>query len=198
MLPAAPSQHPLDAHQAVSFLIAREGNAQLAAIDAARALQNPHITPPTLLAALSSDPSAVTHLASQTRVLVILKTLAAYNLMHTALTQAIAADKLPATSIAKTYTTLAASMATLSAPPPSQPPPDEFAAVLKRISQANPEVADAIESLIKQPSPADLPANEPSGSLDTVTRDAEQSSGPWPLNPNLPELGGAVALHPPL
>jgi hypothetical protein len=86
-----PSHSPIiDSVSAVSFLISRQGDAKLAAIDATRELGH-EVTAAQLLTVISGDPQAATLLGQQARVLVMLRMLEAFKLLDMAFKAAIPA-----------------------------------------------------------------------------------------------------------
>jgi hypothetical protein len=103
---------------AVSFLISRQGDAKLAAIDATRELGH-EVTAAQLLTVISGDPQAATLLGQQARVLVMLRMLEAFKLLDMAFKAAIPA--LQPRDAARAYTDLASSLAQVA--PPSTAPP---------------------------------------------------------------------------
>jgi hypothetical protein len=147
-----PSRSPIiDSVSAVSFLISRQGDAALAAIDATRALGH-EVTAPQLLTVISGDPQAAALLGQQARVLVMLRMLEAFKLLDMAFKAAIPA--LQPRDAARAYTDLASSLAQVA--PPSAPTPiDPFTAVLNKLP---PEIRDAVEYFAQQPDP---PASQP-------------------------------------
>lgn len=144
---------PLTATLAVGYLIARSGQPKLAAVDASRDLNTP-ITEAQLLSTIASDPTSLTSLAAQSRLLVILHVLDAFRMTHTAYMQRVA--QLTPRDTAKTYTDMATALAQLGGPAQTPKLPDPFDEVLKRLP---PEVADAVTYFAKQAAPP--PTNEP-------------------------------------
>jgi hypothetical protein len=138
----------------VSFLISRQGDAKLAAIDATRELGH-EVTAAQLLTVISGDPQAATLLGQQARVLVMLRMLEAFKLLDMAFKAAIPA--LQPRDAARAYTDLASSLAQV-APPQTAAPIDPFTAVLNKLP---PEIRDAVEYFAQQPDP---PASQPSSS----------------------------------
>jgi hypothetical protein len=136
----------IDSVSAVSFLISRQGDAKLAAIDATRELGHDVI---------SGDPQAATLLGQQARVLVMLRMLEAFKLLDMAFKAAIPA--LQPRDAARAYTDLASSLAQV-APPQAAAPIDPFTAVLNKLP---PEIRDAVEYFAQQPDP---PTSQPSSS----------------------------------
>lgn len=154
MQPQPPSQPPptLTATLAVGYLIARSGQPKLAAVDASRDL-NQTITEAQLLATIASDPTSLTSLAAQTRLLVILHVLDAFRTTHTAYMQRVA--NLTPRDTAKTYTDMASALAQLGGPPTAPKLPDPFDEVLKKLPA---EVAEAVAYFAKA---ANTQNNEP-------------------------------------
>jgi hypothetical protein len=143
----SPSRAPIiDSVSAVSFLISRQGDAKLAAIDATRELGH-EVTAAQLLTVISGDPQAATLLGQQARVLVMLRMLEAFKLLDMAFKAAIPA--LQPRDAARAYTDLASSLAQV-APPQAAAPIDPFTAVLNKLP---PEIRDAVEYFAQQPDP---------------------------------------------
>lgn len=144
----------MDANQAIGFLVAASGNAQLAALRATQALKpSTPITDAQLLMTIASDPDSLYKLAQQVRLMAIMKSLSAFELMHTQFIQTL--PNLAAKDAARTYVNLVNSMAALSENGVQVKPPDPFKEIMSKLP---PEAQDAINYFIENPDEDDKPA----------------------------------------
>jgi hypothetical protein len=113
---------PLTPDQAIGHLIAAKGNASLAAVYASKETSQ-NITEPQLIAAITEtgDPSRnLQSLTAQLRILLVLNTVEAFRITHTAFVQSL--PNLSAKETANTYNRLLQSLTVLATPPPPAPP----------------------------------------------------------------------------
>lgn len=148
-----PETGPLiTAQTAISYLIASGGNAALAAVRASKELTNQpdSISEAQLLATIAEDPSSLTTLTTQVRLLAILQAVNAFQLTHRAYIQHI--PNLSAKDTARTYTDLLAQISDLGKGAPLTAT-DPYEAILRSLP---PEVSTAVSRLLQAPhDPAD-------------------------------------------
>jgi hypothetical protein len=145
--------------EAIGYLIAAKGNASLAAVYASKDANQP-ITEASLIAAITTpdpdDPAALsrnlTSLTAQLRILLVLNTVEAFRITHTAYLQVL--PNLSAKETANTYTKLLESLTTLATPPPPSPSPNTTspsltAETLRQLMP--PEVQAALDALSNAP-----------------------------------------------
>jgi hypothetical protein len=110
--------------QAIGFLIAAKGNSSLAAVYASKELDTP-ITEATLIAAITESGDTAKNLSSltaQLRILLVLNTVEAFRITHTAYLQML--PHLSAKETASTYTKLLDALTVLATPPPPSSSPN--------------------------------------------------------------------------
>ncbi len=149
----APAPNPMptiSSRDAITLLVAANGDPALAAARAQRVLGlDEPITEPLLLSAIASDPTATPTLMRQMQLLLALQ---AFNSLRK--TQMSFLEKLPNMSpdaVSRTYTTLLKTMGDITGGrlTDSLQTSDPIRQVLDSLP---PEVADAVESLINMPS----------------------------------------------
>lgn len=148
----------LDAQTAITALVAAGGNAQLAAAQLTTR-ENP-VTPGLLLACIARDPASPTLLYAQLKMLMVLQAFDAFSKTHLAYLQQL--SQLPPSQLAKTYTSLLNNFALLTGDAAASTPPNPIDALLNSLP---PEVADAVELLIKAPRD-DTPLPQPQPTRD--------------------------------
>lgn len=142
----------ISSRDAITLLVAANGDAALAAARAQRTLQlDEPITEPLLLSAIASDPTATPTLMRQMQLLLALQ---AFNALRK--TQMSFLEKLPNMSpdaVSRTYTTLLKTMGDITGGRPGDAlqTSDPIRQVLDSLP---PEVADAVENLINMPGPS--------------------------------------------
>jgi hypothetical protein len=153
--------------EAIGYLIQSKGNASLAAVYASKDHpQADPITEAALLAAITEGDNparALASLTSQLRILLVLNTVEAFRITHTAYLQVL--PSLSAKETASTYTKLLEALTTLATPPPPQPPtnpslPTTLSAETLR-SLMPPEVQAALDLLSPATNDASSSANGP-------------------------------------
>jgi hypothetical protein len=115
------SEEKVTPDEAIGFLIAAKGNSSLAAVYASKDRNTP-ITEAQLIAAItdSDDPATISRnlssLTAQLRILLVLNTVEAFRITHTAYLQML--PHLSAKETASTYTKLLDALTVLATPPP--------------------------------------------------------------------------------
>ena len=145
-----------DAQTAIAYIIAAGGNSKLAAVRLSKELYNDanQVSEATLLTTIAHDPSSLTTLTSQIRLLAILQAVDAFRLTHQAYL-----EKLPQLSprdTAKAYTDLLDNMASLGQGA-ALTPTDPYEAILRALP---PEVSSAVRALVMDKAPPPPPATD--------------------------------------
>jgi hypothetical protein len=120
------SEEKVTPDEAIGFLIAAKGNASLAAVYASKERNTP-ISEATLIAAITEgDPAQTSRnlssLTAQLRILLVLNTVEAFRITHTAYLQML--PHLSAKETASTYTKLLDALTVLATPPPPASSPN--------------------------------------------------------------------------
>jgi len=164
--PTFTDEKVISPNDAIGFLIQAKGNASLAAVYASKELNSPTpISEAQLIAAItnSDDPQAVARnlssLTAQLRILLVLNTVEAFRITHTAYLQMI--PHLSAKETANTYTKLLDALTVLATPPPpaqtnSPSPSSQLTAETLRALMP-PEVQAALDQLTPPTSPTPTP-----------------------------------------
>jgi hypothetical protein len=155
----------ISANDAIGHLIAAKGNASLAAVYASKERNTP-ITEAQLISAITEGPPDQTSrnlssLTAQLRVLLVLNTVEAFRITHTAFVQSL--PNLSAKETANTYTRLLQSLTVLATPPPpSTPAPTSLQlSPTDLLKLMPPEVQQAFAALQDPEAPSDGPAYPP-------------------------------------
>jgi len=115
------SEEKVTPDEAIGFLIAAKGNSSLAAVYASKD-RNTTVSEAQLIAAItdSDDPATISRnlssLTAQLRILLVLNTVEAFRITHTAYLQML--PHLSAKETASTYTKLLDALTVLATPPP--------------------------------------------------------------------------------
>lgn len=133
----------LSAADCISYLVGRNGNPELAALDAGRELGHP-IAAAHLIAIIAADPSSPSILGQQLRMLMMIQAFEATRLTHTHFVQSI--SNLTARDAAKAYKDLIQEMVVLTSGAPIQLP-DQFEMVKRALP---PEIADAVDFFMRE------------------------------------------------
>lgn len=173
----AQQQMGLEPTIALSFLVASQGDADLAAIAAMRALKRP-VEPAELLTAIATDPTAAAMLGQQARVLIQLRMLEAFKLLDVVFREKL--DNLSPKDAAKAYTDLAHAMSSVAGQAPAQPT-DPYKAVLDKLP---PEIRDAVDYFVQNPDASRQLSSGASDLLDGTT--SRPAATTRPLTHNSP------------
>lgn len=146
----------LSAQDAVAVLVACNGNAELAAARAGRALGK-DISKELLLAAIASDPTSMALMQQQFKLLTMLQAFDAFRLIHKQFTEKI--PDLSAKDSAKAYSDMLNQINGLTSGPAPQMP-DPFSTIMRTLP---PEVAAAVDFFMKHPRDASAEAAAKSG-----------------------------------
>lgn len=139
----------LSSAEAITLLVAAQGNAALAAARAQTELGLKDVTEPLLLATIAADPNSPAILYRQLQLLMVLQTFDALRKTHKTYLEKL--HMLSPDGVARSYSQLLRNMSDFTAGAQAAQMPDAWRLLLSRLPA---EVAEAVESLIVGPTEA--------------------------------------------